>query len=588
MIRLSAEQQSVVDAPLVPLSVIACAGSGKTRTAVHRLAAIRQLLGEQRGRVALLSFSNVAVDTFRKSYQVLARNFPAGIGRGRVEIDTLDGFITANILRPHSHRTMGAAQAAYLVTGNEPFLNGFTFTPDKFPIDISKMQVGIRDGALYFYYAQFEQRTDLGTAYAGGIVARLGRTGAYTHNLGRYWCYRTLREQPAILRALARRYPHILVDESQDIGSLHQAILEVLVDAGVQISLIGDPHQGIYEFAGADGKFLVNYRDRAGVAAYALTRNYRSAPALQKLANEISARADTADRAIPGTHHGAFFIGYRKDQRQQLMDAFCAEIVTAELKLEESAVICRSRTLANELAGVDAPVGQGLVKDFVSAALLRDKHQDYQMSFKTVTGCIVGLLKKPPHGLVTMITQPARYPEMRSLRREFWNFTRNVTTGLPSSALIADTQWHPLLLLRIKELLQKLQTEFGLSATDNVGRKLAKTKLPNAPLATPEYLVAEQGVRIRVDTVHQVKGESLDAVLYVAAKDHVQALLAGMDSEVGRIGYVAITRARNLLWLAVPANALKKLRPALLASGFQEAGIDIAKVERATQMRAAR
>jgi hypothetical protein len=72
-------------------------------------------------------------------------------------------------------------------------------------------------------------------------------------------------------------------------------------------------------------------------------------------------------------------------------------------------------------------------------------------------------------------------------------------------------------------------------------------------------------------TVHQAKGESLDAVLYVATKDHVQALLAGVNTEVGRIGYVAVTRAKTLFWLGVPANAVKELRPALLAAGFQEA-----------------
>lgn len=586
MTGLSAEQQAIIDAPLVPLSVIACAGSGKTRTAVHRLAEVRKRLGEQRGRVALLSFSNVAVDTFRANYQVLARDLPAGMGRSRVEIDTLDGFITGNILRPHSHRTMGATQAAYLVTGSEPFLSGFTFNPDKFPINISKMQVGVRHGALYFYYAYFDQITELGTAYAAGIVERLGRTGAYTHNLGRYWCYRTLREQPAILRALARRYPHILVDESQDIGSLHQAILELLVHAGVQISLIGDPHQGIYEFAGADGKFLDGYRDRAGVAAYSLTRNYRSAPAILMLANKLSARVDTGERSAPETHHGAFFVSYRNTERQQLIDAFQAKVVAAGLKPVESAIVCRSRPLANELAGADAPVGQGLVTGFASAALLRDKRQDYLTSFKTVTGCVVSLLENPPQGLVTMITQPARYPEMRALRREFWNFTRNATTGLPSSTLVADTQWHSLLLVRVKELLEKLHTKFGFAATDNVGRRLARTNLPNAPLATAEDLATGQGVRIRVDTVHQVKGESLDAVLYVAAKDHVLALLAGVDSEVGRIGYVAVTRARNLLWLAVPSNALKELRPRLLASGFQEVCIDVAnKASSATKGR---
>ena len=86
-------------------------------------------------------------------------------------------------------------------------------------------------------------------------------------------------------------------------------------------------------------------------------------------------------------------------------------------------------------------------------------------------------------------------------------------------------------------------------------------------------MAVAEGPGIRVDTVHQVKGESLDAVLYLATKEHVVALLAGVNTEVGRIGYVAVTRARNILWLGVPANALAELRPALLASGFLEAGV---------------
>ena len=48
MMELSAEQQDVVAAPLAPLCVIACAGSGKTRTAVHRLAELRRRLDADR------------------------------------------------------------------------------------------------------------------------------------------------------------------------------------------------------------------------------------------------------------------------------------------------------------------------------------------------------------------------------------------------------------------------------------------------------------------------------------------------------------------------------------------------------------
>ena len=50
------------------------------------------------------------------------------------------------------------------------------------------------------------------------------------------------------LRALVRRYPAILVDEAQDIGPIHQAILELLVKSGCQLSLIGDQQSGHLRF----------------------------------------------------------------------------------------------------------------------------------------------------------------------------------------------------------------------------------------------------------------------------------------------------------------------------------------------------
>ncbi len=60
----------------------------------------------------------------------------------------------------------------------------------------------------------------------------------------------------------------------------------------------------------------------------------------------------------------------------------------------------------------------------------------------------------------------------------------------------------------------------------------------------------QDGHGSRVETVHQVKGESIGAVLYVANKANITALLDGTATEEGRIGYVALTRAKNLFWLA--------------------------------------
>jgi len=65
-----------------------------------------------------------------------------------------------------------------------------------------------------------------------------------------------------------------------------------------------------------------------------------------------------------------------------------------------------------------------------------------------------------------------------------------------------------------------LENDHCLKLVDHIGMKLVRTKLLNAPLTAVPDLAASNAARIRVDTVHQAKGErrkakgeSLDAVL---------------------------------------------------------------------------
>lgn len=54
-------------------------------------------------------------------------------------------------------------------------------------------------------------------------------------------------------------------------------------------------------------------------------------------------------------------------------------------------------------------------------------------------------------------------------------------------------------------------------------------------------------------------------MLYVAKKPHVRALLGGTGTEEGRIGYVALTRAKDIFVLAVPETCPKEFEPELQA-----------------------
>jgi superfamily I DNA/RNA helicase len=140
----SEEQQAIIIHTLAPLSVTACAGSGKTFTAVRRVNTLRDLLEAGRGRVALLSFSNVAVDVFGRSYLEDLKDIRR-TGRSRVCIETFDGFITTNVLRPHASRKMESDCVPFLLTGTEAFLNNplYQFKPNgqRYPADIDTVEV---------------------------------------------------------------------------------------------------------------------------------------------------------------------------------------------------------------------------------------------------------------------------------------------------------------------------------------------------------------------------------------------------------------------------------------------------------------
>ena len=571
MSDLSCQQNEIVELPLGAICVMACAGSGKTRTAVHRLWQMRRQLKDRHGIIALLSFSNVAIDTFRKDYFALAEEGAYSLQSSGVEIDTVDSFITRNILRPHAHRTMGASRTAYLVHGREPFLSNYSVYDGKLPQRIADLNVHAKNGTFSYDVTPGYKPIPIVANIAEAAIGKLGMTGAYTHSLGRYWSIKVLQQQPFVLRSLARRYPHILVDEAQDIGTEHQALFEMLIKTGVHVSLIGDKNQGIYEFTGATGDFLATYGDRLGVVSKRLTKNYRSVPDIVTLANNLTGRSDCAARSVPAHLNGAFYVTYKDDERDKLLALFQSLIDQAKVATDKAVVLCRSSEWVEKWRGDSGSQGQGTVRVFADACVYRDLHSNYHEAFKRVCAAVVALLDSDHGNLTSLMALSSTQPKMRRAKRLVWGFMRDAKGGLPSSALAADTDWHPSLLKNVSVLLDKLAAECDLKKGKNIGQKLAKKLLTSKPIAAAE-VGSSSNPRFKFSTVHQVKGESIEAVLYVASKANIRELLDGTATEVGRIGYVAVTRACSLFVLAIPENCSPEFDAELLSKGFRKAG----------------
>lgn len=549
--KLSEQQQQIVNSELSSMQIIACAGSGKTETAIQKLIKLRSDMADDRGCVTLLSFTNAAIKTFRDRYFSLTSKNTDRF-KNRVCIETIDSFITTNILRPHSFRIMGCKSTPFLISGKESFLKNkgfqywYTMPLNKIlPVkneNINNVTIKLKGNDIEFYYKENKKEYPITNGF--GITKKLGKIGAYTHELGKYWVLKTLSQNENLLSAIIRRFPIIIVDEAQDIDVLHGLILKLLHKAGCKLILIGDPNQAIFEFSGANGDFLKSFEEKS-IKNYPLSINYRSVPKIVSVANLVSNRKDKANRQEDSANYGIYYVLYDKDNIGNLVNIFISKVEEIGLNIDNSAVLYRNRSGIDKLLGT-RELGQGKTKLLALATIKRDKHKKYKEAFDIVVQCISGLLSSLPNNFAELVNHD---PKFKQLKQMIWIFIRNPSKGLPLGEQLAKNQWYPALKLNISNLLKEIESNYGFQLKSAIGNVISSKNLPNEPLINNSTMFKRT---IRVDTVHQVKGESLDAVLYISTeKEHLKEMINGTKKELGRIGYVALTRAKNLFVIGI-------------------------------------
>ncbi|MBK9122676.1 MAG: ATP-dependent helicase [Chloroflexi bacterium] len=88
---------------------------------------------------------------------------------------------------------------------------------------------------------------------------------------------------------LAKRWPFVLEDESQDSSRLQELLLRRLTETDGNWVRVGDPNQAIYEtFTSASPEFLRRFLREAGVAVVEMAYSGRSAEPIIALANRLS------------------------------------------------------------------------------------------------------------------------------------------------------------------------------------------------------------------------------------------------------------------------------------------------------------
>ncbi|MQL61899.1 ATP-dependent helicase [Streptomyces vinaceus] len=286
-VKLTDDQQALVDAE-DSLFAAACPGAGKTRAMVARF--LKRTAEEPRRGIALISFTNAAVDEVRRrcGNQGEALRAPHFVG-------TFDTFIHRFIVTPLYLKAYGrkpnyvqswhdVASTSFRLrdmgrTKNLE-LKWFDFDPDgRAHLNLNRVPQDFGDAGAHRMLAQRKQEAE---ANASHIFGRLLRAGTITCEAARvlaaFWLGSA--EERTILEGLLRaRFAEVIVDEAQDCGREELGILEFLRDCGVRVVMVGDVDQSIYEFRNATPAAVQEFAASLPVRL-ALEDNWRSSPAI--------------------------------------------------------------------------------------------------------------------------------------------------------------------------------------------------------------------------------------------------------------------------------------------------------------------
>jgi DNA helicase-2/ATP-dependent DNA helicase PcrA len=590
-----------------PLLVIAGAGSGKTRTLVYRVARLVES-GVNPGQILLLTFT-------RKAAEEMLRRAAGLVGASceRVAGGTFHSFANT-VLRRQARRLGLEPNFTILDRGDaEDVVNllraraGLDRKERRFPrkgaiVEILSMAVNracsvpeVVEASYAHLYDHLDDLVRLGEQYARYKRER---------NLVDYddllvHLRDLLRDHPEAAAHLSTTYRYVMVDEYQDTNPLQADIVRGLAVVHHNVMAVGDDSQSIYSFRGATFRNIMDFPSLfPGTLVIKLEENYRSTQPILDLANAIIDRAlEKHTKVLRTRKAGGLAPQLVQCADEQTQSRFvCQRILELReegVPLDEIAVLFRSSfhsfDLELELQRADIPfVKRGGFK-FIETAHVKDVLAHLRVvanprdavSWHRVLLLLDGLGPRTAEDLVGRLATAAdlasatecleAYPRRGPYTKELGHLAvllRELAPDtLPPGEQVARVvsfyapmlrhlhpEDHP---KREKDLehfvtiagryrsLAALLTDMALEPpTDSVGDVLAAE--------------VEEGL-LTLSTIHSAKGLEWSTVFVIWLVDgrfpsHHNLHGEEEIEEERRLLYVALTRAKDLLYLSYPID----------------------------------
>lgn len=289
--------------------VLAGPGSGKTKTLTAKMARfLAEDVHEPRG-VACITYNNECARELEERLASLGVE-PSG----RVFVGTVHSFSLTQIVLPYAKVAgMGLPESFGVATRAErqEALTKVLASTVEQPGNLQDWDFRLGNYRRSFLNRDSEEWRDTDPELAGLVEAyeaELRRRGLIDFDDMPLLAVRALRANPWLQRALLAKYPILVIDEYQDLGTaLHRMVMGLCFSTGMRLFAVGDVDQSIYGFTGARPDLLRRLSEREDVETVRLKLNYRSGDRIVA-ASRVALGEERGYEAADVTTQGAVFI----------------------------------------------------------------------------------------------------------------------------------------------------------------------------------------------------------------------------------------------------------------------------------------
>ncbi len=605
--ELNEEQLAAVTAPDGPALVVAAAGTGKTRTLVYRLAWLALERNVQPWEVLLLTFTNKAAkEMLSRAETLVQRSFNSSYS------GTFHSFAN-RLLRSHADKVgfgkdftiLDAEDAKKLVRACSEELG---VEKKKFPkpevllglFGVVSGRMGDLSAAVDAWFDNSEVDPDQVLKVHSRYQERKRGQNAMDFDDLLIYAHRLLAEHERVRSFYQDEFKYVLVDEYQDTNAIQAELVHMLVRTHGNIMVVGDDFQSIYSWRGADFRnFLEFEKTYPGTKTYKLQINYRSTPEILEVANEVIAgnpeqfqkqlRAVRESRSLPrlvkmrdgsvqaryviekakelhrgGTPYSEICVLYRShfhalELQMELARAQLPYVVTSGVRFFEQAHIKDVLTVLQLLVNPSNALAFGRLMEMMPKV----GPKTAQKIFSKFGGRI-NLQRPETHDELEAALPAAARDEWKKVRPVFLAYREEELQNDPGEIIfrfkkafydeyMVENFDNPK--FRSEDLDGLIDFTVKFEGTESFLSEVAlQTNLDAESGSAPTD--ADNADVLRLSTVHQAKGLEWKAVFILFLNEEMfpsrKSIEESGDAEERRLFYVAVTRAKDELFLCCP------------------------------------